>query len=233
MIPLRDTIPSRRTPIIIWLIVILNTIIFLYEIRLPAQGLEEFINEFGLTPSKLIFYLPLTWFPLVSHMFLHGGWFHFLSNMWILIVFGDNVENRIGSTRFILFYLIGGISAGVVQSIFGNADIPVVGASGAIAATLGAYFLFFPTARVVTLIPILIFPWFVRIPAIIYLGLWFFTQLWSGLISMAGEDGVSLGGVAWWAHIGGFLVGLFMAIPTILSTRKKTKNYGYYNVIDN
>lgn len=224
MIPLRDTVQSRRAPIINWLLIIINTIVFLYEVRLPAGELSNFINEFGLTPSNLNIFSPASWTPLLTHMFLHGGWLHFLSNMWILFIFGDNVEDRLGSLKYLLFYLIGGTSAGIVQAIFGSADIPSVGASGAIAAILGAYFLFFPTARVVTLIPIFIFPWFVRIPALIYLGIWFFTQLWSGLISMASAEGVSMGGVAWWAHIGGFLVGLFMAIPTAFSTRKKTAN---------
>jgi membrane associated rhomboid family serine protease len=221
MIPLRDTIQSRSTPIITWLIIIVNTVIFLYEVRLPANNLANFINVYGLTPSRLDLSSPASWTPLATHMFLHGGWLHLISNMWILFIFGDNVEDRIGSTKFLLFYLIGGVSAGVVQSIFGSPDIPSVGASGAIAAVLGAYFLFFPTARVLTLIPIIFIPWFVRIPALVYLGLWFFTQLWSGLISSSISEGVSMGGVAWWAHIGGFLVGLFMAIPTAFSNRKK------------
>jgi membrane associated rhomboid family serine protease len=227
MIPLRDTVKSNKFPIITWIIIIINTFVFLYEVRLPAIDLANFIDEFGLIPSRLNIFSPSTWTPLVTHMFLHGGWLHFLSNMWILLIFGDNVEDRIGRTKYILFYLIGGASAGIVQSIFGSANIPSVGASGAIAAVLGAYFLFYPTARVLTLIPVFIFPWFVRIPALIYLGIWFFTQLWSGLISMTGADGVSMGGVAWWAHIGGFLVGLFMAIPTNLAIRKKTTSFGY------
>ena len=227
MIPLRDTVQSRNLPIYTWIIIIINTFVFLYEVRLPAMDLVNLIDEYGLIASRLEIITPTTWFPLLTHMFLHGGWLHFLSNMWILFIFGDNVEDRFGGIRFVLFYLIGGVSAGIVQSIFGNSDIPAVGASGAIAAVLGAYFLFFPTARVVTLIPVFIFPWFVRIPALVYLGIWFITQLWSGLISMTVADGVSMGGVAWWAHIGGFIVGFFMAIPTKFSNRKKSIKYGY------
>ena len=227
MIPLRDTVQSRNLPIYTWIIIIINTFVFLYEVRLPAMDLVNLIDEYGLIASRLEIITPTTWFPLLTHMFLHGGWLHFLSNMWILFIFGDNVEDRFGGIRFVLFYLIGGVSAGIVQSIFGNSDIPAVGASGAIAAVLGAYFLFFPTARVVTLIPVFIFPWFVRIPALVYLGIWFITQLWSGLISMTIADGVSMGGVAWWAHIGGFIVGFFMAIPTKFSNRKKSIKYGY------
>ena len=226
MIPLRDTVQSRNPPIFTWIIIIINTFVFLYQIRLPAIDLVNFIDTYGLIASRLDFLTPTTWFPLLSHMFLHGGWLHFLSNMWILFIFGDNVEDRLGGIKFILFYLIGGVSAGIIQAIFAYSDIPAVGASGAIAAVLGAYFLFFPTARVLTLIPIFIFPWFVRIPAIIYLGLWFITQLWSGLISMTVSEGVSMGGVAWWAHIGGFIVGFFMSIPMAFSNRKKSNTYG-------
>ncbi|MDO9086516.1 MAG: rhomboid family intramembrane serine protease [Anaerolineaceae bacterium] len=227
MIPLRDTVQSRNPPIYTWIIIIINTFVFLYEVRLPAMDLVNLIDEYGLIASRLEIITPTTWFPLLTHMFLHGGWLHFLSNMWILFIFGDNVEDRFGGIRFVLFYLIGGVGAGVVQTIFSYSDIPAVGASGAIAAVLGAYILFFPTARVVTLIPVFIFPWFVRIPALVYLGIWFITQLWSGLISMTVSDGVSMGGVAWWAHIGGFIVGFFMAIPTKFSNRKKSIKYGY------
>jgi membrane associated rhomboid family serine protease len=227
MIPLRDTVQSRNPPIFTWIIIIINTFVFLYQVRLPTVDLLNFIDSYGLIASRLDFLTPTTWFSLLSHMFLHGGWLHFLSNMWILFIFGDNVEDRLGGIKFILFYLIGGISAGIVQVIFAYSDIPAVGASGAIAAVLGAYFLFFPTARVLTLIPIFIFPWFVRIPAIIYLGLWFFTQLWSGLISMTVSEGVSMGGVAWWAHIGGFIVGFFMSIPMVISNRKKSNKVGF------
>lgn len=226
MLPLRDTIQSKKAPVITWIIILLNALVFLYEIRLSSADLSNLINEYGLIPSRLDILIPTTWLPLITHMFLHGGWLHFLSNMWILFVFGDNIEDRLGKTRYLLFYLIGGASAGIVQSIFGHSDIPAVGASGAIAAILGAYFLFFPTARIITLIPIFIFPWFVRIPAIIFLGLWFMTQLWSGLISMATSDGVQMGGVAWWAHIGGFVVGFFMALPSLMMTKKKT-TYSY------
>ena len=226
MLPLRDTIQSKKAPVITWMIILLNALVFLYEIRLPSADLSNLINEYGLIPSRLNILIPTTWLPLITHMFLHGGWLHFLSNMWILFVFGDNIEDRLGKTRYLLFYLIGGASAGIIQSIFGHSDIPAVGASGAIAAILGAYFLFFPTARIITLIPIFIFPWFVRIPAIIFLGLWFMTQLWSGLISMATSDGVQMGGVAWWAHIGGFVVGFFMALPSLMMTKKKT-TYSY------
>lgn len=226
MLPLRDTNQSKKAPVITWIIILLNALVFLYEIRLSSADLSNLINEYGLIPSRLDILIPTTWLPLITHMFLHGGWLHFLSNMWILFVFGDNIEDRLGKTRYLLFYLIGGASAGIVQSIFGHSDIPAVGASGAIAAILGAYFLFFPTARIITLIPIFIFPWFVRIPAIIFLGLWFMTQLWSGLISMATSDGVQMGGVAWWAHIGGFVVGFFMALPSLMLTKKKT-TYSY------
>ncbi len=220
MIPLRDTVKSRKTPIFTWIIIIINFLVFIYEIRLPAQSLANFIDTFGLTPSKINFSQPVSLYPLVSHMFLHGSWIHVISNMWIFFIFGDNVEDKIGGIKFVVFYLIGGISAGIVQSIFGDPSVPVVGASGAIAAVLGAYFLFFPTAKILTLIPIFIFPWFVRIPALIYLGLWFLLQLFQGVLSMNISSSRAAGGVAWWAHIGGFIIGFFMAVPTAIKTRK-------------
>jgi membrane associated rhomboid family serine protease len=220
MIPLRDTVKSRNTPIFTWIIIIVNIFVFIHEIRLPGQSLVNFINTFGLTPSKINFSQPVSLYPLVSHMFLHGSWIHLISNMWIFFIFGDNVEDKIGGIKFVVFYLIGGISAGLVQSIFGDPTVAVVGASGAIAAVLGAYFLFYPTARVLTLIPIFIFPWFIRIPAIIYLGLWFILQLFQGLLSMDISNSSAAGGVAWWAHIGGFLIGFFMAIPTVITNQK-------------
>jgi membrane associated rhomboid family serine protease len=140
-------------------------------------------------------------------MFLHAGWFHFLSNMWILFIFGDNVEDRMGSFTFLFFYLLSGFAAGILQTMVNpSSTVPTLGASGAIAGVLGAYVVLFPAARVVTLILILFFPLIVRIPAVFFLGIWFISQLFSGVSSIA----TGMGGVAWWAHIGGFLFGLFL-----------------------
>jgi membrane associated rhomboid family serine protease len=140
-------------------------------------------------------------------MFMHGSWFHLLSNMWTLYIFGDNVEDRMGSARYLVFYLLAGLAAGLVQAAFDpTSTIPTVGASGAIAGVLGAYFLLFPRSRVITLIPLFFLPWFVEIPAVFFIGIWFLSQLSSGLMAL-GSAG-AFGGIAWWAHVGGFLFGL-------------------------
>lgn len=210
MIPLKDTIRSRSFPLVNWLIIAINTVVFFIELGLTPQGLQQFIMAFGVVPASLDPARPLSLVPLFTHMFLHGGWFHFLSNMWVLFIFGDNVEDRLGSSRYLFFYLLGGLVAGAIQAVSApGSQTPAIGASGAIAAVMGAYFLFYPRARVTTLIPIFIFPWFVDIPAIIYLGFWFVSQLFSGVSALAAA-GTSAGGVAWWAHIGGFLFGLLM-----------------------
>lgn len=218
MIPLRDTMRSRSIPVVTWIMIGLNTLVFLYEIGLRPASLGRFIQAFSMIPARL--HLMQPWdlivdpFPLatlVTSMFLHGGWFHFLSNMWILYIFGDNVEDRLGPGRYLLFYLAGGVIANFMQAlIFPTSRVPAIGASGAIAGVLGAYFLFFPTARVVTLVPIFLIPWTVNIPAIFYLGFWFISQLYSGLFAL-GAAGATMGGVAWWAHIAGFIYGLVFA----------------------
>jgi len=212
MLPIRDTIRSRSIPVVNWLLIVANLLVFLYEVSLSPYRLETFINTWGLSPASVNPLNPLTWFPYISHMFLHGGWYHFLSNMWILFIFGDNVEDRLGSLRYLIFYLLGGIAAGLAQALLStDPQVVSIGASGAIAAVMGAYFMFFPHARIITLIPLWIIPWFVQIPALVFLGLWFVSQLFSGVLSLSTASGASLGGIAWWAHIGGFLFGLVLA----------------------
>ena len=208
MIPLRDTIRTRHFPIMNWLILLANAVVFFYELNLGGNGLNQFIERFALAPSRMQS-APLWFaFSVFSSMFMHAGWFHFISNMWILYIFGDNVEDRMGSFSYLIFYLISGIAAALLQvAIFPNSSIPVLGASGAIAGVLGAYIFLFPSARVVTLLPIFLFFSVVRVPAVIFLGFWFVSQLFSGLASI----GAAGGGVAWWAHIGGFLVGLLLS----------------------
>ena len=214
MFPIKDTIRSRSFPLVTWLIILLNGLVFYYELGLSPLGLERLFRTYGLVAERFALENPLTWLPLFTHMFLHGGWLHFLSNMWTLVIFGDNVEDRMGSLRFLIFYLLGGVAAGLMQVFLGGAaGVPSVGASGAIAAVLGAYFLFFPRAQVVTFIPVFILPWFINIPAVVYLGLWFVTQLYSGLLALALPVGMTMGGIAWWAHIGGFAFGLLLAFP--------------------
>lgn len=211
MIPIRDSTRSRSFPIATWAIIILNVLAFLFENSLSPGALEQFIGRYGLVPANLSLGNPASWFPFISHMFLHAGWLHLLSNMWTLVIFGDNVEDRLGSVRFILFYLVGGVVAGMLQVVLGaSPNIPSVGASGAIAAVLGAYFLFFPRAKVLTFVPLILI-WFINIPAWIFLGIWFGTQLFSGLSALTLQPGANAGGIAWWAHVGGFVVGLVFA----------------------
>jgi membrane associated rhomboid family serine protease len=221
MFPIKDTIRSRTFPVVNWLLILSNVMVFGLEISLSQPELDAFINTFGLIPAAVEPLNPLTWYPFLTHMFIHGGWLHVISNLWMLFIFGDNIEDRLGSLRFLLFYLLGGVAAGLLQNFLSpNPLIPSIGASGAIAAVLGAYILFYPRARVITLIPILFIPWFVEIPALIFLGIWFITQIYSGVLALAGTAG-DWGGVAWWAHVGGFLFGLLMARLFAIGRRAK------------
>ena len=230
MFPIQDSVRSRTFPLVNWLLIAVNTFVFFFEVSLPESELERLILTMGIVPQNINLANPLTWMPFFSHMFLHGGWFHLLSNLWILFIFGDNVEDRMGSSRYLVFYILGGITAGLLQTFLAaNPAIPAVGASGAIAAVMGAYFLFYPRAQVNTLIPVFIFPWFIQVPAVVFLGLWFVSQLFSGFLSLVSASGMQMGGVAWFAHIGGFVFGLIMAnIFTI--GRKKPHSYAdeYY-----
>jgi len=211
MFPISDTIRSRTFPIVNWILIITNVVVFLFELSLGPAALERFVDIFGLIQARLDLFNPLTWYPIFTHMFLHGGWFHLLSNLWILFIFGDNVEDRLGSERYLAFYLLGGIASGLIQGVLSsNPNIPAIGASGAIAAVLGAYILFYPHARINTLLLIIIIPFFIQIPALIFIGAWFISQLFSGVLSLSTQSDV-WGGVAWWAHIGGFLFGLLVA----------------------
>lgn len=216
MIPLRDTIRSRSFPLVNLSIIALNVLVFIYEISLSPSGLDRLIATYGLVPDRLhltrpllLLNNPLPLITMFSHMFLHGGWLHIISNMWVLFIFGDNVEDRMGSGRYFVFYIMSGLASGLTQSLIApTSRVPAIGASGAIAGVLGAYFILYPAGRVLTLIPIFIIPWFVEIPAIVFLGFWFITQLFSGLLALNVPNAANMGGVAWWAHIGGFMFGI-------------------------
>jgi len=214
MLPIRDTVRSTSFPIVTWLFIAFNAVVFLYEISLPSAELNTLIMTFGLIPGQLelteplrLLQNPILLLTFLTLMFMHGGWLHFLSNMWILFIFGDNVEDRMGSIRFLIFYLISGFTGALIQAyIFPRSTVPAIGASGAIAGVLGAYWVLFPKAKVITLIPLIFVPWFIEIPAVFYLGFWLVTQIYFGVTSLP-NSGV-MGGVAWWAHIGGFVFGL-------------------------
>jgi membrane associated rhomboid family serine protease len=207
MFPIRDTIRARSFPLANTIIIAANVFVFLFQASLSERGFYLFIQGFGLTPANFSLVQPFQWATILTSMFMHGGWFHLISNMWTLYIFGDNVEDRMGSLRYIGFYLLSGAAAALTHIFFSSGSIvPTVGASGAVAGVLGAYFLLFPSARVVTFIPIFFLPWFVNIPAFFYLGIWFFSQVANGLM-VAGE---AMSGIAWWAHIGGFVVGVLL-----------------------
>ena len=217
MIPLRDNVPRSRRPLVTWTLVILCALLFFYEELLPERSLLELTYLYGVVPARFTTpsFAAAVGFPeggyeaLFTYMFLHGGWLHFLLNMWVLWIFADNVEEAFGPLRFAAFYIVCGLIAAGVHILFNwRSTVPVIGASGAIAGVMGAYFRLFPRARVVTLIPILIFPWIVELPAVVFLGIWFVVQLLSGLSgAMASGQPAD---VAFWAHIGGFAAGLVL-----------------------
>lgn len=203
MIPLRDVIPSRTTPFVTFILLAINTFVFVYQLML-GEAVEEFVLYFALVPAAF------SWLTLVTSMFLHGGVLHFGGNMLYLWIFGDNVEDRMGHGRFLVFYLLCGAAAALAQTAFEpDSVVPMLGASGAIAGVMGAYLVLYPRSRVVTLLPFIIFFHVVEIPAIFFLGLWFLMQLLSGVGSIAGAaGGAPAGGIAFWAHIAGFVAGV-------------------------
>ncbi len=210
MIPLRDTVPTKNYPVVNNTIIVINVIIFLYQLT-QQVGVEKFIYIYGLVPARYsipqisaYFTTFQQVFSLFSFMFLHGGFWHLLGNMWSLYIFGDNVEDRLGHVRYLLFYIICGLASGLSHMLLNlNSNIPTIGASGAIAGVMGAYFILHPRARILTLIPIFFIPYFLEIPASFFLGIWFVLQF----INAAGSHGQA-SGVAWWAHIGGFVFGI-------------------------
>lgn len=207
MFPLKDTIRSRSFPIVNWSIIVLNLLVFFYELSLGPAA-DNFILHHGLTPVRFFWALHHDRFdafaPIFTSMFLHGGWFHVLGNMWFLYIFGDNVEDRVGHVGYVFFYLLCGIGAALSQTLFfPGSNLPMVGASGAIAGILGAYFLLFPQSRILTIVPIFFFIQLMEVPAWVFLPFWFLMQFIQGAMSPQ-----TSGGVAWWAHIGGFVVGM-------------------------
>lgn len=208
MFPLYDTVRSRTFPLINLTLVLANVLAFLYELRMDPAKLEAFIFTWGLIPARFLADPNGTWNTIFSSMFLHGGWFHMINNMWVLLIFGDNVETRMGKIPYLAFYLLSGVAAGLLQTyILPASATPMIGASGAVAGVLGAYLVLFPHSRIASLVPILFIFTIVEIPAMLFLIFWFFSQLYSGLGSLQG-GGES--GIAWWAHIGGFAFGVLM-----------------------
>jgi membrane associated rhomboid family serine protease len=220
MIPLRDTTPARNYPIVNSAIIVINVVVYGIQL-LQGPEINRFIYIYGLVPARYsvsslaaYFTTGQQLFSLVSFMFLHGGFWHILGNMWSLYIFGDNVEDHLGPIRYALFYLLCGISSGLAHILLNlSSNVPTIGASGAIAGVMGAYFILHPRSKILTLIPIFFIPYFINIPAYIFLGIWFLLQFINAAGSHAGAAGI-----AWWAHIGGFIFGLlflklFDALP--------------------
>jgi membrane associated rhomboid family serine protease len=216
MIPLKDLQPRRSQAVVTLSLIFVNSIIFLYQLSLPARASDAFVMTYAAVPSKIAaalaghhYTFAQALVPLLTCMFLHGGWLHIVGNMWFLWVFGANVEGRMGSASFLLFYLICGVGSSVAQMVFSwGSHVPALGASGAISGVLGAYVVFFPTSRILTLVPLFIIWFTARIPALLFIGLWFLIQFISGVGSLGLKNA---GGVAWWAHVGGFILGLALA----------------------
>ena len=202
MIPLRDVIPSRSTPYITVTLIALNAALWLYELTIPNDVLPVFLQLYGVVPAD--FSTPT----LVSSMFLHGSWSHFIGNMWYLWIFGDNVEDRVGHGRFIAFYLLCGVVAALGHVAMDPAStLPTIGASGAIAGVMGGYFVLYPQSRVLTLIPLVFYVEIIELPAVLLLGFWFVMQLFNaGVIAVTSNS--SSGGIAFAAHVAGFVAGL-------------------------
>jgi len=213
MIPLKVDILRTRAAVCNVFLIMVNVLVFFYELSLSPRAGQSLIYAFGLIPSHtgLLFSahgttLSAAFLPMVTSMFLHAGWMHLLGNMLFLWVFGGNVEDALGHFQYLIFYFICGIGAAVVHTIFNwGSNVPTVGASGAISGVMGAFIVLFPRARVATLIPALFLFFTIRIPAFLMLGYWFFLQIFSGLATLG--VGGQQGGVAWWAHVGGFLLG--------------------------
>ncbi len=224
MLPLRDTIRSRSFPLVNTGIILANILVFLFEVSLGPE-IGRFTRIFGVVPARFLAHTNLVQIiTLFTSMFLHGGWAHIISNMMALYIFGDNVEDRMGHLRYLAFYLLCGLVAGLTHIYFNPlARVPTVGASGAISGVLGAYLVLFPTSRVITLVPFLFWPIFVEIPAVFYLGMWFISQLLNGTFALATAGVIqAYGGVAWWAHVGGFLAGLLLVR---LFTRRQVRRW--------
>jgi len=206
MFPLRDSHPTKKFPLMLWIIIFLNIFVFFLEIFLPQ---EVFLDKLVLVPAQVDFFSLETLYPFLTSQFVHAGFLHIASNMWFLRIFGDNVEEKIGHFSFLSLYLFSGIMGGLLQYLFmRDATVPMLGASGAVAGVLGAYFVFFPRNKIETLVPLGFYTTILEVPSSFMLFYWFITQLFSGVGSIVES---LAGGVAWWAHVGGFLSGWFLA----------------------
>jgi len=231
LLPIRDRNPSGSVPVCVYALIAVNTVVFLYEVALPDPALKELVTRFGMVPQRVTLALRgqasfsrCLLVPALTSMFLHGGWFHLLGNMWFLFIFGDNVEARLKHVPFLLFYVACGLGAAAAQYVLApGSSVPTVGASGAIAGVLGAYAVTWPRARVLTLVPLFFFFTLLELPALLVLGLWFVMQLFEGAGSIGAQ--YASGGVAYWAHVGGFAIGagLIKVFPVPKRSTQRTR----------
>lgn len=232
VIPLRDDAPRSTVPYVTYFLLALNILVFLFEVMLPPRPRLELVYQFGVVPSHISGLVRgvdvtgaglLNLVPIVTSMFLHASWLHLIANMWALYIFGDNIEDHLGHFRYFILYLASGVTASLAHIAFNvGSDVPSVGASGAIAGVMGAYFLLFPSARVLTYLPIFFLFW---LPAWLVLGYWFVVQFLSGAATAITPTGQSTGGVAFWAHVGGFLGG----VALIKLFPQRARRYTYAN----
>jgi membrane associated rhomboid family serine protease len=229
MFPLKDNIPTELTPVVNYLLIAICTLVFMLELSQGSTGLEQFIDTYGLVPSNLLHSVSIPELSTVfSSMFLHAGWEHLLGNMWFLFIFGDNVEDRFGHVGYLFFYLFCGICAAATQVMINpDSSIAMIGASGAISGVLGYYFVTYPQAQVLTLVPLGGFSRVTEVPAIIFLGIWFAMQFFTGIWSLVGASQNEGGGVAFWAHVGGFVAGVVLAF--VLPKQRQFGQYSNYN----
>ena len=242
MIPLKDDTPRFSTPYVTYFLIALNTVIFLAMwLGVPAPA-QQVVNVFGFIPVKITALLEgahyinvrgalipvnaqTAFVPIFTAMFLHGGWLHLIGNMWVLWIFGDNIEDYLGHFAYLIFYLLCGVIAAIAHTVLNaTSTIPSVGASGAIAGVMGAYFVLYPRARVLTLVPLIFFFTFWWLPAWIVLGYWFIIQFFSGAATAIAYTSQTSGGIAFWAHVGGFVAGIVLV--KVFPTRRRRLRYG-------
>jgi membrane associated rhomboid family serine protease len=219
MIPIRDDTPRYSTPYITYFLIVLNSLVFVLELSLNSISRNALMFQFGFVPARFAYALSgaqpggaeLAVLPIFTSMFLHASWLHLIGNMWVLWIFGDNIEDYLGHFKYIIFYLGSGVAAAVLHTLLNwGSRLPSVGASGAIAGVMGGYLILYPRARVLTIVPLIIFFTFWWLPAWIVLGYWFVLQFLSGTATAIAATSQNSGGVAFWAHVGGFVAGIVM-----------------------
>jgi membrane associated rhomboid family serine protease len=234
MIPLKDDTPRFSTPYITYFLIALNTVIFLYEVAgFGPRARNQFLFQFGMVPARITGLMTgvhhvsagTALLPILTSMFLHASWLHLIGNMWVLWIFGDNIEDYLGHFLYIVFYLLSGLAAAFTHTVLNAGSVvPTVGASGAIAGVMGAYFVLYPRAKVLTLVPLIVFFTFWWLPAWIVLGYWFLLQFFGGAATAVAVSSQTTGGIAFWAHVGGFVAGIVLV--KLFPARVRRLRYG-------